>query len=66
MKSLTEMSENKEALVILVESVFAAVFGMVGTLPIPVEYKAPLMSMVGAIATAIFVYWKQSINVKKQ
>jgi hypothetical protein len=60
---MPEMSENKEAVVVLAESIFSATSGFVATLPIPVEIKAPLLTMTTAIAGAIFVYWKKCINV---
>jgi hypothetical protein len=63
---MVEMGENAEATVILVESIFAAASGLIVGLPIPAEIKAPILTFTGAVAAAIFVYWRARINVTKK
>jgi len=63
---MVDISENSEALVILCESIFAAASGSIASLPIPLEIKAPIVTLTTSIAGAIFVYWKAKININKK
>lgn len=57
-----EISENKEATVILISSVSSAVTGFLAASPIPNEWKYPAVALTGTITAAILAYWKAKIN----
>ena len=57
-----EVSENKEALIVLVGIVAAAATTFVASLPIPLEIKAPATALASTVAGAILLYWKSKVN----
>ncbi len=59
-----EVSENKEALIVLAGTATGTTTTLIAPLPIPTEIKAPTVAFVGSISAAILVYWKN--KVKKQ
>ena len=60
-----ETSENVEAVIVLGETIAAAVTTYILALPIPVEIKAPTAAFVGSVALAVFVFWKTRVNKPK-
>ncbi len=57
-----EVSENKEALIVLAGTVAAAATTFVASLPIPLEIKAPATALASAVTAAILFYWKNKVN----
>ena len=57
-----KVSENTEALIVLVGTVAGAVTTFIATLPIPLEIKAPVVALATAVTGAILVYWKTKVN----
>ena len=59
-----DMSENKEALIVLAETIIAALAAFIlGTNYLPGDLEVPVSAMLGAIATAILLFWKQKVNI---
>ena len=57
-----EVSENKEALIVLAGTVAGAATTFVASLPIPLEIKAPVVALAPAVTGAILLYWKNKVN----
>ncbi len=57
-----EVSENKEALIVLAGTVAGAATTFVASLPIPLEIKAPAIVLASTVAGAILLYWKSKVN----
>ena len=57
-----EVSENKEALIVLAGTVAGAATTLVASLPIPMEIKAPVVAFVGSVTGGILFYWKTKVN----
>ena len=57
-----EVSENKEALIVLAGTVAGAATMFVASLPIPLEIKAPATVLVSTVTGAILLYWKSKVN----
>jgi hypothetical protein len=57
-----EVSENKEALIVLAGTVAGAVTTFVASLPIQLEIKAPATALATAVTGAILLYWKSKVN----
>ncbi len=59
---MADMTENQEAGLVLAGKVMTAVTTFVATIPIPLEWKVPIASLVGAVDVAIFAFWKAKVN----
>ena len=62
------LSENSEALYVLLTAVVAAILGFLtdsSIIPLPLDAKLSLVALIGAVFTALFTYWKTRINVKE-
>jgi hypothetical protein len=57
-----EVSENKEALIVLAGTVAGAATTFVASLPIPLEIKAPATVLASTVTGAILLYWKSKVN----
>ena len=57
-----EVSENKEALIVLAGTVAGAATTFIASLPIPLEIKAPATAFASAVTGAILLYWKNKVN----
>ena len=57
-----EVSENKEALIVLAGTVAGAATTFVASLPIPLEIKAPVVALASTVTGAILLYWKSKVN----
>jgi len=57
-----EVSENKEALIVLAGTVAAAATSFVASLPFPLEIKAPATALATSVTGAILLYWKSKVN----
>jgi hypothetical protein len=57
-----EVSENKEALIVLAGTVVGAAATFVASLPIPHEIKAPATVLTTTLISAILLYWKNKVN----
>jgi hypothetical protein len=57
-----EVSENKEALIVLAGTVAGAATSFVASLPIPLEIKAPATALASSMMGAILLYWKNKVN----
>jgi hypothetical protein len=57
-----EVSENREALILLAGTVAGAATTFVASLPIPFEIKAPVTALVTTVTAAILLYWKNKVN----
>jgi hypothetical protein len=57
-----EVSENKEALVVLAGTVAGATTTFVASLPIPLEIKASVVALASTVTGAILLYWKSIVN----
>jgi len=57
-----EVSENKEALIVLVGTVAGAATTFIVSLPIPLEIKAPATALASTVTGAILLYWKNKVN----
>ncbi len=57
-----EVSENKEALIVLAGTVAGAVASFVASLPIPLEIKTPAVALASTVTGAILLYWKNKVN----
>ena len=57
-----EVSENKEALIVLAGTVAGAAATFVASLPIPLEIKAPAATLAATVTGAILLYWKSKVN----
>jgi hypothetical protein len=57
-----EVSENKEALIVLAGTVAGAATTLVASLPIPLEIKAPVTALASTVIGAILLYWKSKVN----
>jgi hypothetical protein len=57
-----EVSENKEALIVLAGTVGGAAITFVASLPIPLEIKAPATALATMVTGAILLYWKKKVN----
>ena len=59
-----EVSENKEALIVLAGTVAGAVTTFVASMPIPLEIKAPATALASTVTGAVLLYWKNEVNKK--
>ena len=59
------VSENSEALIVLAGTVLASVGTFIASLPFPIEYKAPVVALFGAVSAAVLIYWKAKVNKPK-
>ncbi len=57
-----EVSEYKEALIVLAGTVAGATTTFVASLPIPLEIKAPATALATTVTGAILLYWKNKVN----
>jgi hypothetical protein len=57
-----EVSENKEALIVLAGTVGGAASTFVASLPISLEIKAPAAALASTVMSAILLYWKSKVN----
>jgi hypothetical protein len=57
-----EVSENREALIVLAGTVAGAATTFVASLPIPVEIKVPVVALASTVTGAILLYWKNKVN----
>ena len=57
-----EVSENKEALIVLAGTVAGAATTFVASMPIPLEIKTPATVLASTVTGAILLYWKNKIN----
>jgi hypothetical protein len=57
-----EVSENKEALIVLACTVAGATTTLVASLPVPLEIKAPTTVLASTVTGAILLYWKNKVN----
>jgi hypothetical protein len=57
-----EVSENKDALIVLAGTVADAATTFVASLPIPLESKAPVVELASTVTGAILLYWKNKVN----
>jgi hypothetical protein len=57
-----EVSENKEALIILAGTVAGAATTFVASLSIPLEIKASVVVLATTVTGAILLYWKNKVN----
>ena len=57
-----EVSENKEALIVLVGTVAGAATTFIVSLSIPLEIKAPATALASTVTGAILLYWKNKVN----
>ena len=57
-----EVSENKEALIVLAGTVAGAATTFIASLPIPLEIKAPAIVLASTVTGAILLYWKNKVN----
>ena len=57
-----EVSENKEALIVLAGTVAGAATSFVAALPIAAEIKVAVVAFVGSVSGAILFYWKTKVN----
>ena len=57
-----EVSENKEALIVLAGTVAGAATTFVASLPIPLEIKTPAVALATTVTGAILLYWKSKVN----
>jgi hypothetical protein len=57
-----EVSENKEALIVLAGTVAGAATTFVASLQIPLEIKAPATALASTVTGAILLYWKNKVN----
>jgi hypothetical protein len=57
-----EVSENKEALIVLAGTVAGAATTFVAALPIVAEIRVPMVAFVGSVTGAILFYWKTKVN----
>jgi hypothetical protein len=55
-----EVSENKEALIVLAGTVASAANMFIASLPLPLEAKAPATALASTVTGAILFYWKKS------
>jgi hypothetical protein len=60
-----ETSENGEATIVGVGSACAATATYVAAQPIPIEVKAPIVAILGAVGVALLAFWKAKVNVLK-
>jgi len=57
-----EVSENREALIVLAGTVAGATTTLIAALPIPAEIKIPTAAFIGSISAATLLYWKNKVN----
>ena len=57
-----EVSENKEAFIVLAGTVAGAATTFVASLPIPLEIKAPVVALTTTVTGAILLSWKSKVN----
>ncbi len=57
-----EVSENKEALIVLAATLTGATTTLIAALPIPTEIKIPTAAFAATISAAILLYWKNKVN----
>jgi hypothetical protein len=57
-----KVSENAEALLVLAGTVASAVTTFVASLPIPLEFKVPVVALAMTVTGAILLYWKNKVN----
>ena len=61
---MVETTENQEGIIILVTTISSAATGFVAAIPLPLEWKAPIISLTTAITGAVLYYWKTKVNVR--
>jgi hypothetical protein len=59
-----EVSENKEALIVLAGTVAGAATTFIASLPMALEIKAPATALATTVTSAILLYWKNKVNKK--
>ena len=57
-----EVSENKEALIVLTCTVAGAATTFDASLPIPLEIKDPATALASVVTGAILLCWKNKVN----
>ena len=57
-----EVSENKDALIVLADTVAGAATAFVAFLQIPLEIKATATALASTVTGAILLYWKSKVN----
>jgi hypothetical protein len=57
-----EVSENKEALIVLAGTDAGAANTFVASLPIPLELKATVFALASTVTGVILLYWKSKVN----
>ena len=62
MASEIEVSENREALIMLTGTAACGTTSFVASLPMPLEVKAPVTVVASTKASAIMLYWKSKVN----
>jgi len=61
-----DTSENGEAALVAAETIAFSTATYVMTLPVPMEIKLPIATLIGSVGGAIFTYWRVRVNIKKQ
>lgn len=59
---MVEMSENAEAIGVLVATIGAGITGFLAATPLPAEWKVPLIGVSGTVTAALLAYWKAKVN----
>ena len=57
-----EVSENRDALIVLAGTVAGAATAFAASLPIPLEIKAPSTALVSTVTGEILLFWKSKVN----
>lgn len=60
-----EMSENSEAGLVIISMAGSGIIGFLAAIPLPIEWKAPIVTLIGTITTIVTLYWKHFVNKKK-
>ena len=58
-----DTTENKEAAIVSVASACGAVSAYLVSQDIPIEIKAPIVTILGTVSIGILAYWKARVNV---
>ena len=57
-----EVSENKEALIVLAGTIAGAATTFFASLPLPLKIKAPVVALATSVTGAILLFWKSKVN----
>jgi hypothetical protein len=57
-----EVSENREALIVLASTVAGAATTFATSPPLPLGVKAPATALASTVTAAILLYWKNKVN----